>query len=92
MTWLLLVDNSTSMPVFREEAEAFAESLSASGGENTRLILATFGDAFSVVNGDVPPDDLKGAIAAIPMNERVTRLHTAINQALDYSEGLPQCH
>lgn len=90
VTWLLLVDNSTSMPVFREEAEAFAESLSASGGENTRLILATFGDAFAVVNGDVPPDDLKGAIAAIPMDERITRLHTAIDQALDYFEDLPR--
>ena len=90
VTWLLLVDNSTSMPDFREEAEAFAESLSASSGENTRLILATFGDAFAVVNEDVPPDDLKGAIAAIPMDEQITRLHTAINQALDYFEGLPR--
>ena len=90
VTWLLLVDNSTSMPDFREEAEAFAESLSASSGENTRLILATFGDAFAVVDGDVPPDDLKGAVAAIPMDERITRLHTAINQALDYFEGLPR--
>ena len=90
VTWLLLVDNSTSMPDFREEAEAFAESLSASSGENTRLILATFGDAFAVVNGDVPPDDLKGAVAAIPMDEHITRLHTAINQALDYFEGLPR--
>ena len=90
VTWLLLVDNSTSMPDFREEAEAFAESLSASSGENTRLILATFGDAFAVVNEDVPPDDLKGAVAAIPMDEQITRLHTAINQALDYFEGLPR--
>ncbi len=90
VTWLLLVDNSTSMPDFREEAEAFAESLSASSGENTRLILATFGDAFAVVDGNVPPDDLKGAVAAIPMDERITRLHTAINQALDYFEGLPR--
>ena len=90
VTWLLLVDNSTSMPDFREETEAFAESLSASSGENTRLILATFGDAFAVVNGDVPPDDLKGAVAAISMDERITRLHTAINQALDYFEGLPR--
>ena len=90
VTWLLLVDNSTSMPDFREEAEAFAESLSASSGENTRLILATFGDAFAVVDGDVPPDDLKGAVAAIPMDERITRLHTAVNQALDYFEGLPR--
>lgn len=90
VTWLLLVDNSTSMPAFREEAEAFAESLAASGGENSRFILAAFGDAFAVVNGDVPPDDLKEAITALPMDERITRLHTAIDQALDYFEALPR--
>ena len=31
VTWLLLVDNSTSMPAFRQEAEEFAQSLAQSG-------------------------------------------------------------
>lgn len=90
VTWLLLVDNSTSMPAFRAEAEAFAASLAASGGENTRFLLATFGDAFQMVNADVPPEDLREAVSAVPMDERITRLHTAIDQALDFFEGLPR--
>lgn len=90
VTWLLLVDNSTSMPAFRAEAEAFVESLSASGGENTRFILSTFGNAFAVVNEDVSPEELKEAVSAVPMDEQTTRLHTAIGQALDYFEGLPR--
>lgn len=90
VTWMLLVDNSNSMPAFREEAEAFAGSLAQSAGENARFILATFGDAFSVADGDVPAGELAERMAEIPFDETVTRLHTAIGQALDYFEGLPR--
>ncbi len=90
VTWLLLADNSTSMPAFRREAEGFAGSLAQAGGENTRFILASFGDAFRVVAEDVSPEELPGALEALPFDERVTRLHTAIGQALDYFEGLPR--
>lgn len=90
VTWMLLVDNSNSMPAFREEAEAFAGSLAQSAGENTRFILATFGDAFSVVGEDVPAGELAEWMAEIPFDETVTRLHTAIGQALDYFEELPR--
>ena len=90
VTWLLLVDNSTSMPAFRQEAADFAQSLAQSGGENTRFILATFGDAFVVQAEDVSPEDLPGVLEKIPFDERVTRLHTAISQGLDYFEGLPR--
>lgn len=90
VTWLLLVDNSTSMPAFRQETEYFARALSQSGGENTKFILATFGDAFALAEEDVPPEELAEEIEKIPFDERVTRLHTAISQALDYFESLPR--
>ena len=90
VTWLLLVDNSTSMPAFRQEAADFAQSLAQSGGENTRFILATFGDAFVIRAEDVSPEDLPGELEKIPFDEGVTRLHTAISQGLDYFEGLPR--
>lgn len=90
VTWLLLVDNSTSMPAFREETEEFARSLAQAGGEDTRFILATFGDAFHVVGEDVPAGELAEGVGKLPFDERVTRLHTAISQALDYFEGLPR--
>ncbi len=90
VTWLLLVDNSNSMPAFRRETEDFARSLAQSGGENTRFVLATFGDAFAVKAEDVSPEELPGEMENIPFDERVTRLHTAISQGLDYFEGLPR--
>lgn len=90
VTWLLLVDNSTSMPAFRRQAADFAESLARSGGERTKFILATFGDAFAVAEKDVPAGELAAALETIPMDERVTRLHTAIAAALDYFEDLPR--
>ena len=49
VTWMLLVDNSNSMPPFREEAVAFARELAAACGENTRFLLASFGDSFSLL-------------------------------------------
>lgn len=90
VTWMLLVDNSNSMPAFRKEAEAFAESLAQSAGENTRFILATFGDAFSVAGEDVPAGELAERMEEILFDETVTRLHTAIGQALDYFEERPR--
>ena len=90
VTWLLLVDNSTSMPAFRQEAEEFARNLAQSGGENTQFILATFGDAFVVRAEDVSPEELTDEMEKIPFDEGVTRLHTAISQGLDYFEGLPR--
>ena len=90
VTWLLLVDNSTSMPAFRQEVEEFARNLAQSGGENTRFILATFGDTFVVRAEDISPEGLPVEMEQIPFDERVTRLHTAIGQALDYFEEMPR--
>lgn len=90
VTWMLLVDNSNSMPPFREEAVAFARELAAGSGENTRFLLASFGDSFSLLEEDVPADQLAEAMAAIPMDETVTRLHSSIQQALDAFETIPR--
>lgn len=88
--WMLLVDNSNSMPPFREEAVDFARELAAGSGENTRFLLASFGDSFSLLAEDVPADQLAEALAAIPMDETVTRLHSSIQQALDAFETIPR--
>lgn len=90
VTWMLLVDNSNSMPPFREEAAAFAESLAAACGENTRFLLASFGDSFSLLAEDVPAEQLAARMADIPMDETVTRLHSSISQALDCFDGMPR--
>ena len=90
VTWMLLVDNSNSMPPFREEAVDFARELAAGSGENTRFLLASFGDSFSLLAEDVSADQLAEALAAIPMDETVTRLHSSIQQALDAFETIPR--
>ncbi len=90
VTCLLLVDNSNSMPAFRQEAEDFAESLAQSGGENSRFILAAFGDTFAITGEDVPAEELAEAVKSLPLDENVTRLHTAIDQAIDYFESVPR--
>lgn len=90
VTYLLLVDNSNSMPPFREEVAAFGAALAQASGENTRYILATFGDDFSLVSEEVPAGELAEQLSAIPFDETVTRLHTSMDHALDYLESLPR--
>lgn len=90
ITYLLLVDNSTSMPPFRQQLEEFCDQLAADSGVNTRFILATFGDSFQILNEDATAETMGEQIGAIPFDEDVTRLHTCINSALDYFETLPR--
>lgn len=90
ITYLLLVDNSNSMPPFRAQLEEFCKELAADSGENTRFILATLGDQFQVVNENVPADSIGEQLASVPLDETVTRLHTCMNSALDYFETLPR--
>ena len=90
ITYLLLVDNSTSMPPFRGQLEEFCSQLVKSSGENTRFILATLGDSFQIINEDIPAETMAEQIAALPFDEDVTRLHTCMNSALDYFESLPR--
>lgn len=90
ITYLLLVDNSTSMPAYREELTRFCTQLTQDSGEHTQFILATFGDRFQVVEEELSPENLDGHLSTIPFNENVTRLHSCINSALDYFETIPR--
>ena len=78
------------MPPFREEVAAFGAALAQTSGENTRFLLATFGDDFGLISGDVSAGQLAEQIAAIPFDETVTRLHTSMDHALDHLEALPR--
>ena len=89
VTYLLLIDNSNSMPPFREELEAFCSTLYEGSGGNTRFIIALFGDKLEIVNEDAK-SSLSDELASIPMDEPVTRLHTSMEEALDYFESMPR--
>lgn len=90
VTYLLLVDCSTSMPAYGEEISAFAAALAEGSGENTRFTLATFGEAFAVAAEDLTAAELPEAVASLPYEARSTRLHSGIQGALDYLEAIPR--
>lgn len=90
ITYLLLVDNSTSMPPFSSQLEEFTTQLAEDSGVNTRFILATLGDSFQMVNEDVPAENLGEAVSSLAFDQDVTRLHTCMSSALDYFETLPR--
>lgn len=89
ITYLLLVDNSTSMPSFKNEIISFTKTLTQFGGKNTRFHLATFGDSFSLCSEDMSRE-LADQVAEIPFDERVTRLHAGIGHAVDHLESIPR--
>ncbi len=88
--YLLLVDNSNSMPPFREEVSAFAAALTEAGGTHTSYALATFGDQFVLRGESLTAETLAAGAASLSMDETVTRLNTSIAQALDHFEALPR--
>ena len=90
ITYLLLLDASTSMTAYQEQIAAFAKALAAGGGENTRFILATFGRSFTVVEEDVPAQDVADTVMEISFTETSSRLLSGVQEALDYWESLPR--
>ena len=90
VTYLLLLDASTSMPGYQEEIVAYAGALSQTAGEHTRFLLATFGAEFSLVEEDLTPEELSGAVEAVAYTETSSRLLEGISAALDYLEDLPR--
>ena len=87
ITYLLLVDNSNSMPPFREQLLEFCQGLSEASGENTRFVLAAFGEE---LDEGLTAETLEGPLSEIPLDETETHLHSSIDEALDYFEGLPR--
>lgn len=90
ITYLLLVDNSNSMPPFREQLLEFCQGLSEASGENTRFVLAAFGEEFQILDEGLTSETLEGPLSEIPLDETETHLHSSIDEALDYFEGLPR--
>ena len=81
ITYLLLVDNSNSMPPFREQLLEFCQGLSEASGENTRFVLAAFGEEFQILDEGLTAETLEGPLSEIPLDETETHLHSSIDEA-----------
>ena len=90
VSYLLLVDVSTSMPGFQGEILDFAQALVEGSGENARFALAAFGDGFQMVSEDAAPEELEGLLSGLTYTQPITQLHSAIGAALDWFESVPR--
>ena len=88
--YLLLLDASTSMPGFQEDIAAYAQALAQTAGENTRFLLSTFGESFTLLSDDVAPEELGELVEAVSYTETSSRLLGGIHEALNYLEALPR--
>lgn len=85
VSYLFLVDNSTSMPAFRSAVEAFVGQIAENGGDTAQYALATFGSAFELVRdytGD--KDALLDAARGITYDANQTSLYQGLMDALDH--------
>lgn len=90
VSYLLLLDASTSMPGYREDITAYADALAQTAGEHTRFLLATFGRDFTLLEDSIAAEDLAQSVAQISYRETSSRLLGGINAALDYLEEQPR--
>ena len=83
ITYLLLVDNSNSMPPFRKQLLEFCQGLSEASGENTRFVLAAFGEEFQILDEGLTVETLEGP----PGNPSIARYDSQTDDEGHHAAG-----
>lgn len=87
--YMIMVDISTSMPPFKENINAFADSMMSESGENAKFQLATFGSEFSTLGEFTSDrDEFLSSVRGLAYNASQTSLYAGIADAIDYLESL----
>ena len=88
VSYLFLIDISTSMPSFKDNIKKFIYDFMESAGDNSSYLIATFGKDFEI-KGDFTSnqEDIKKELDAIKYNVGQTSLHSAIIRAIDFYEN-----
>lgn len=91
VSYLLLVDCSTSMESLWGRVRSFTSALAEADGTAARFSLATFGEKFSVVwDGADQEGDIVSAMSGIACSAERTELSQGILDAVDYLSGQPR--
>ncbi|HWT73102.1 MAG TPA: FHA domain-containing protein [Mobilitalea sp.] len=85
ISYLFLIDISTSMPSYKENVSAFVDDLMTSAGNNASFAVATFGKDFKLKNDFTQnQEDIKTKLKEIEYNVKQTSLYSSIINVLDY--------
>ncbi len=85
VSYMFLVDVSTSMPNFQANVESFIGDFMSLAGENASFALATFGKEFKIdCDFTKKQEAVKASLKALQYNIRQTSLYTSLYNAVDY--------
>lgn len=93
VSYLFLMDLSTSMIEYQEQVMAFSEDLFRQEKQPIQVILAGFGDRFEVLEKDLTTDSaVRQAIRSVAYDHTATDLPGGVAQAAQYlaTEMVPQ--
>ena len=88
VSYLFLIDISTSMPRFKENVTTFVSSVFSSAGDNASFAIATFGKELEF-DGEFTKDQskLNKRLSELQYNVKQTSLYTSIIGAINYLEN-----
>lgn len=84
VTWLLMVDSSTSMEGWRGAVEKLTSKLAQADQTGARFLLATFGEEFSVVEESGSVDDVCKAASTLDYAAQRSDIAQGISDAAKY--------
>ena len=86
VTYMLLVDASTSMPNYKDRINSFAKSLlKEENAKNKQITVAVFGDKFKVIKKNLKnASKVVKAINSIEYNQESTNISGNVSDAISY--------
>lgn len=88
VSWLLLIDTSTSMPAFQGGVERFAAALPEGAGEGAAWAVAAFGEGFRLVQDYTADADVfLQAVKGLSYGANQTSLYRGLMDALDFLDA-----
>lgn len=85
VSYLLLVDDSTSMPAYRQWVLSFADALLKEERQETRVTVASFGAGFQVLKEDLTSvSGVKSVLSAMKYSQRASDISGGVTEAFSY--------
>lgn len=91
VSYMLLIDLSTSMPSYRNYISSFAGALLQAEKQETRIMVATFGERFEVVESDLTNlSQVRQALNTLSYDQKASDICGGVIEATQYLTNYPR--